>query len=99
MPFESISIESVDFNNLKPEDVFEWIMKFGSKRYVAKQYIIPSKGEDPRLIYPDDSPKGLYPTVIVPDYNLGKTLFIIPVDQLDKIRAIFESQISKKECV
>ena len=97
MSIESISVEKIDFNDLKPEDVFKWLMKLGFKRYVTKQYIIPSKGEDPRLIWPDESPEGLYTSVVVPEYNLGKTLFIIPMEQLDRIREVFESQICEKE--
>ena len=93
MAIKSVSVEAIDFNNLKPEDLFKWLEKFGFKRYVSKKYIIPSKGEDPRLIWPDESPEGLYSSVIIPEYNLGKTLFIIPMDQLDKIREAFESSI------
>ena len=96
MAIKSVSVEAIDFNNLKPEDLFKWLEKFGFKRYVSKKYIIPSKGEDPRLIWPDESPEGLYSSVIIPEYNLGKTLFIIPMDQLDKIREAFESSIISK---
>ncbi len=93
MSIKSVSVEAINFNNLKPEDVFKWLEKFGFKRRVTKKYIIPSKGEDPKLIWPDGSPEGLYPSVIVPKFNLGKTLFIIPMEQLDRIREVFESQI------
>ena len=92
MAIKSVSVEAIDFNNLKPEDLFKWLEKFGFKRYVSKKYIIPSKGEDPRLIWPDGSPEGLYSSVIIPEYNLGKTLFIIPMEQFDRIHEVFESQ-------
>ena len=96
MAIKSVSVEAIDFNNLKPEDVFKWLEKFGFKRRVSKKYIIPSKGENPQLIWPDESPEGLYTSVIVPEFNLGKTLFIISMDQLDRIREAFESQYMTK---
>lgn len=49
----------------------------GFHRYVAKLWVNPQKNEDPRLIYPDESPEGLYPGFIIPEHHLGKTIFMI----------------------
>ena len=91
MSIKEVSITAIDYNQLKPEDVFKWLEQFSFKRYVEKNYIIPSKSIDPR--YPEgcvgDSPEGLYTSMIVPYYLYDKTLIIISEDEYDRIKQAF----------
>jgi len=96
MVIKEVSITAIDFNNLKSEDVFVWLEKFGFKRFVAEEYIIPSKGVDPRLIWPDESPEGLYPSIIVPEYHKGKFLWIIDYEMFEKIKSYFQQSLLKE---
>ena len=86
MGIKEASLTKIDFNNLKPEDVFSWLEQFGFWRYVSEQYIIPNKSVDPRLIKPDESPAGLYLGIIVPQFNLHEAVFVIRSDLFHKIK-------------
>jgi len=96
MVIKEVSITAIDFNNLKSEDVFEWLEQWGFKRFVAEEYIIPSKGVDPRLKYPDNSPEGLYTAVIVPNYHKGKFIWIIDFEMFEKIKSYFQQSLLKE---
>jgi len=91
MEFSEAQITAIDFNNLKPEDLFQWFEQLGFWRYVSEQYIIPEKSVDPRLIKPDESPEGLYPGIIVPTYNLHESVFVIRRDIFHKIKDAFHT--------
>ena len=97
MKVKEVSITAIDFNNLKPEDVFKWLDQWGFKRFVAQEYIIPSKSVDPRLIWPNESPEGLYHAIIVPDYHKGKFLWMIDLEMFEKIKSYFESAFATNE--
>ncbi len=91
-----ISIIKIDFNTLKPEDVFEWLEQFGFKRYGVRYYVDPSKRDDPR--YPaelDESPVGFYTKLSVTDNCYDKTMFIIDVDTFKKIKNSFEKHFKE----
>jgi len=101
MNIKEVSITAIDFNQLKPEDVFKWLEQFGFLRYVEKNYIIPSKSIDPRYPpdYVSDSPEGLYTSMIVPQSDYNQTMFIIRKYDFDRIKESFEESLQKQRNV
>lgn len=91
MTIKEMSITTIDFDEMSPSDVFKWLEQFGFWRYVSEQYIIPKKSVDPRLIKPDESPEGLYSGIIVPEFNLNESVFVIRRDLFYKIKEAFQS--------
>lgn len=95
---EEITIIPIDFNNLKPEDVFKWLEEFGFHRYGVRNYIDPSKSEDSR--YPreyDNSPAGLYTSVIIPQQYYDETMFIIKKSDFERIKEAFQASLLKEK--
>ena len=97
MEIKEASITKIDFNTLKPEDVFKWLELFGFKRYIYPHWIDPARSKNDQ--YPEDhvseSPEGLYHACIVPNYHNGKFLWMIDEDTFEKIKRTFESLHNK----
>lgn len=57
---------------------------FGLTRFVDNRWIdqekTPNEWAGKEIPFKDDSPSGLYPCVIVPEYLRGRKVLIIPVD-------------------
>ncbi|GAH43054.1 unnamed protein product, partial [marine sediment metagenome] len=89
-----VKITAIDFNNLQPKDVFEWLELFGTRRYGIRYYLDPSKRDDPR--YPaelDESPVGWYTKLSITDNCYDKTMFIIDEETYEKIKRLFEEKM------
>ena len=85
-----VKIQAIDFDNLKPEDVFNWLELFTFKRYGERYHVDPSKRDDPR--YPaerDESPIDWYTHLAVPSRCYDKTMVIIDEEMYEKIKAAF----------
>lgn len=96
MKVTEISIIPINFNNLKPEDVFKWLEEFGFHRYGVRHHIDPSKSDDPR--YPREyvtSPAGLYTSVIIPKQYYDEDIFIIRNSEFEEIKTAFLSSSLK----
>lgn len=92
MGISEITIIPIDFNNLKPEDVFKWLEEFGLHRYGQRYYVDPKKRDDPR--YPaekDGSPIGWYTHLGVPQQYYDETMFIIKKSDFERIKEAFLS--------
>lgn len=64
--------------------------RFGAfKRRVVPNYIIPSKSgwleERHGVSIKDDSPEGLYPSMVVPGYNYDKIMVILPEEEFNEL--------------
>ena len=58
----------------------------GCIRKVSNTWINPAKSrpyyEDfRRIFFKDESPEGLYPACVVPEYMLGQTVVVIPIEK------------------
>ena len=95
---EEISIIPIDFNNLKPEDVFKWLEEFGFHRYGVRHIIDPKKSDDPR--YPseyDNSPVGWYTHLGIPQQYYDETMFIIKKSDFERIKEAFQASLPKEK--
>ena len=85
-----VSIQAIDFKQMKPEDVFKWLELFSFKRYGEKYYIDPKKRVDPR--YPveiDESPPDWYTHLAVPSHYFNRNCIIIDEEQYNRIKENF----------
>lgn len=92
----SLSIIKIDFKNLQPKDVFEWLEKFGFSRYGVRYFVDPSKRDDPR--YPAErygSPKGWYTHLPVTRHCYNRDMFIIDEETYEKIKACFKAALEE----
>ena len=95
---KEISITAVDFNQMKPEDVFKWLERLSFKRRVLNHWIDTKKSEK-FVEWMEDStlePR-LYTSVIIPDYHHRKVIIIIEEEYYNKIKELFEQKMSKEE--
>jgi len=86
-----ITVTAVDYRNMKPEDVFEWLELFLFRRYACKYHVDPKKRDDPR--YPaeqDESPIGWYTHINVPSRFYGKNVVIMDEELYEKIKHRFK---------
>jgi len=90
-----ISITALNFDSMKPEQVFEWLELFGFNRYPLEYYIPSQKISDPRYAH-RFNPLGkreikgcMTPAMIVPYYYYGETMFIIRKSEYDRIKEQF----------
>ena len=95
MTVRDISITAIDFTQMKPENVFEWLELFGFNRYPLEYYLEPQKITDPRYAH-RFNPLGkreikgdMTPMMIVPYYYYGETMFIIRQSEYDRIKEVF----------
>ena len=93
-------------NITKPEKllkVLSIIKKIGFTRVVFERILpMPTLKKTPDgVLFDDQSPQDFYPTVVVPDYLIGKTLFIIDQSEFDRVIKKFEKQLKdqKHRCV
>lgn len=96
MEVKEVSITTINYRHLKPEDVFKWLEKFGFLRYGCRHYIDPSERDDPR--YPaerDESPVGWYTYLGIPSQHYDRTMFIIDKEQFDNIKQAFQTSLLK----
>ena len=90
MTKKEVTIQAIDFNNLKPKDVFKWLEQFGFHRYGVRYHVDPSKRDDPR--YPaeqDESPIGWYTHLTVPRQYYDENVFIIRESDFERIKEAF----------
>jgi hypothetical protein len=81
-----VSITAIDFKNVTPETLVDFLKLFGFNRYVNRQWLIIRKGQDERYPCKDDgSPDGLYTGMIVPEQYYDKDMFVIPKEYLERI--------------
>ena len=93
-----ISIESLDYNKITPENIFEWLELFAFKRYGVRHHIDPSKADDPRYASQHDgSPIGWYTHFGVPSRCYDKTHLIIDLEQYEKIKEKYKEIIVREE--
>ena len=97
MSVREISVTAIDFDRMKPEEVFKWLELFGFNRYVEKNWIVPSKSVDPRMPegHVSTTPEGLFHSMIVPFYYYGETMFIIRQSEYDRIKETFLKAMKK----
>jgi hypothetical protein len=90
MEVKEVTIQAIDLNNLKPEDVFTWLELFSFKRYGVRHHLDPSKTDDPR--YPsecDESPVDWYTHLGVPSQYYDRNCIIIDEERYEQIKAAF----------
>ena len=89
-----ISITSLDYNKITPENIFSWLELFAFKRYGERIYTNPKEVDDPRYdAKNDNSPIGWYTYVQIPEQYYNKTVLIIDLEQYEKIKEKFESLV------
>ena len=95
MTVREISITALNFDSMKPEQVFEWLELFGFYRYPIEYHLEPQKVTDQRYAH-RFNPLGkreikgdMYPMMIVPWYYLNETMFIIRESEYDRIKEQF----------
>jgi len=87
-----ISITSLDYNEIKPENIFAWLELFAFKRYGENIYTNPKEVDDPRYdVKNDNSPIDWYTYAQLPSQYYGKTVLIIDLEQYEKIKEKFKS--------
>ena len=94
MEVKEVSITTINYRHLKPEDVFKWLEQFGFLRYGCNYNVDPSKRDDPR--YPaerDQSPVGWYTHLGIPGQYYNRTMFIIDKEQFDTIKQAFHNSL------
>ena len=72
---------------MNKKSFIENLHKIGFKRVVFER-ILPHptlEKTQGNVLFTDESPTDFYPTVVVPDYLIGKTLFIIDNETLEKL--------------
>ena len=85
-----VSITAIDFNEMKPEDVFKWIEQFSFTRHVLNHWMDYKKSE--KFVEWMEDPTiepGLCPSVIVPYYYHRKNIVILTEEMYDKIKTAF----------
>jgi len=87
---KEVKITRIDFNQMKPEDVFTWLEQFSFKRHVLNKWIDIKKSEK-FLEWMEDSTLDpqLFSAVIVPDFHHRKNLVIIEEEMYEKIKSAF----------
>ncbi len=97
-----VSVVAIDFNQMKPEDVFKWLKEFGYHRYPIVYRLEDQTVKDPRYVHErnlngEREVKGMDATMmIVPSYYFNKTMFLIDQETLDKIKKAFEHAIKNE---
>jgi len=93
---KELSVTAIDFNELKPEDVFKWLELFSFKRYGVRHKLDPKKTDDPR--YPserDESPIGWYTSLDVPSQYYDRTCIIIDEEHYNRIKKTFQTVLKE----
>lgn len=97
MEVKEVKLIAIDFDTMKPEDVFTWLEQFGFYRYGEKIFIDPKKSDDPR--YPsenDNSPIDWYTFLQVPSQYYDETMFIIRKSDFERIKMAFQNSKVKE---
>jgi len=98
MSIKSVTVQTINFKKMKPEDVFKWLELFSFKRYGERNWIDPKKADDPR--YPaekDQSPPGYYTHLSVPSHYYDQTCVIISEATFLKIKEAFTQCLASTE--
>lgn len=90
MEIKEVTIQCINFNDMKPEDVFKWIEQFSFKRHVLNHWIDPKKSEKFTEWMEDSTlPAQLFPAVIIPEYHHRKNIVILEESMYEKIKGAF----------
>jgi len=95
---KEITIQAINPDQMKPEDIFTWLEQFSFIRYGERNRIDPSKTDDPR--YPsglDESPIDWYTFLHVPSQYYDQNCVIIGEEMYEKLKAAFKEKIHLKE--
>lgn len=100
---KEVSVTAIDYNNLKPEDVFKWLELFGFHRYPIEYHLESQKVTDQRYAHrfnplgKREIKGGTCPMMIVPWYDVNETMFIIRESEYDRIKKAFLEKTSAEE--
>ena len=95
---KEVTIQCINFNEMKPEDVFTWLEQFSFKRRVLNKWIDHKKSEKFKDWMEDPTTEpGLSPAVIIPYYHHRKVIIIIEEEMYEKIKAAFRKANEKME--
>jgi len=96
MEVKKVTIQVVNYGQMKPEDIFTWLEQFSFIRYGTRNHIDPSKSDDPR--YPserDESPVDWYTFLQVPSQYYDQNCIIIGEEIYEKLKAAYLKSILK----
>ena len=90
MKIKEVTIQCIDFTQMKPEDVFTWIEQFSFKRRVLNKWIDTKKSEK-YVEWMEDSTLDpqLFPAMIIPEYHHRKVMVIIEEEMYEKLKVAF----------
>lgn len=98
MEVKEVTIQCINIDEMKPEDVFKWLEQFSFKRHVLNHWLDPKKSEKFKEWMEDSTlPAQLFPCVIVPEHHHRKNIVIIEESMYQKIKAAFLKVATKTE--
>ncbi len=94
MEVKKITIQAINPDQMKPEDVFKWIEQFSFKRRVLNRWLDPGKSEK-YVEWMEDSktPAQLFPAMVVPEFYHRKVMVLIEEEKYEKLKAAFKETI------